>query len=130
MKRMFFPLFTLGLPACLPAAVDLPLDGDADGLLSDAEVTAGTDPANPDSDDDGHLDGAEIAAGTDPLDREDHPYLGGWPMDGHCRNDVVPTGNDEGQIAEQFELPEQHGETLRLHDFCDKTILITSGAFW
>ena len=127
MKRMFFPL--LGLPACLPATVDLPLDGDADGLLSDAEATAGTDPSNPDSDGDGHADGAEVEQATNPLDPEDHPYLGGWRID-DCRNDVAPTGNDEGQIAEQFEIPEQHGETLRLHDFCDRTILLTSGAFW
>ncbi|WP_282133667.1 Ig-like domain-containing protein [Cellulophaga baltica] len=41
-------------------------DCDNDGLTTDQEVAAGTDPDNPDSDNDGLSDGEEIALGTDP----------------------------------------------------------------
>ncbi|WP_405245992.1 VCBS domain-containing protein [Cellulophaga sp. Asnod2-G02] len=41
-------------------------DCDNDGLTTDQEVAAGTDPNNPDSDNDGVSDGEEIALGTDP----------------------------------------------------------------
>ncbi|WP_405413867.1 gliding motility-associated C-terminal domain-containing protein [Maribacter sp. Asnod1-A12] len=44
-------------------------DCDNDGLTTDEETTAGTDPTNSDSDGDGVLDGTEINInGTDPLD--------------------------------------------------------------
>uniref|UniRef100_UPI002633CD05 T9SS type B sorting domain-containing protein n=1 Tax=uncultured Maribacter sp. TaxID=431308 RepID=UPI002633CD05 len=44
-------------------------DCDNDGLTTDEETTAGTDPTNADSDGDGVLDGIEINTnGTDPLD--------------------------------------------------------------
>jgi gliding motility-associated-like protein len=44
------------------------LDCDNDGLTNDQEVTAGTNPFNPDSDGDGVLDGTEVADGTNPTD--------------------------------------------------------------
>jgi len=44
-------------------------DCDNDGLTNEDEVTAGTDPLNPDTDGDGVLDGTEVNVdGTDPLD--------------------------------------------------------------
>ncbi|MDF4222609.1 gliding motility-associated C-terminal domain-containing protein, partial [Maribacter sp. M208] len=44
-------------------------DCDNDGLTTNEEITAGTDPTNADSDGDGVLDGTEINSnGTDPLD--------------------------------------------------------------
>ena len=58
-----------------------PVDTDGDGLSDEDEVTAGTDPANPDSDGDGISDGAEVAAGTDPTDPTD-PGPGGGPGGG------------------------------------------------
>ncbi len=44
------------------------LDCDTDGLTNDEEITAGTDPLNPDSDGDGVLDGTEVLDGTDPTE--------------------------------------------------------------
>ena len=44
------------------------LDCDTDGLTNDEEITAGTDPLNPDSDGDGVLDGTEVADGTNPTE--------------------------------------------------------------
>ena len=105
------------------------LDSDADGLADQDEADWGADPNNPDSDGDGYLDGEEVLGNTDPMDAEDHPYAGGWPIDG-CRNDMDGTGDQIGDIANDFALMDQYGDTLRLHDFCDRTVLLISSAEW
>jgi hypothetical protein len=124
MKNFLLPM-TGVLVGCVPAEVDVPLDLDADGLL-----VGDPDPEDEDADDDGHLDGDEVDAGTDPTDANSHPYKGGWAIDAACKDDIESTGNEVGDIAEDFEGTDQFGETVRLHDFCGKTILLTSGAFW
>ena len=48
-------------------------DLDNDGLSLGAEITAGTDPSNPDSDSDGWNDGDEINLRANPLDAADRP---------------------------------------------------------
>ncbi|MBJ93371.1 MAG: hypothetical protein CMP23_02735 [Rickettsiales bacterium] len=105
------------------------VDSDGDGLSDAEEQQLGTDPWDPDSDGDGHQDEDEVGAGTDPLDSDDHPYSLGWPID-PCRDDIVPTGNDVGQVTGQFELLSQTGETVRLHDFCGQAVFMVSAAFW
>jgi hypothetical protein len=110
---------------------DLTLDSDGDGLTDAEELELGTDPMNSDSDGDGFSDSEEQVAGTGPLDFNDHPYYGGWPMD-DCRNDVESSGSYQvGDIATNFELLDQYGkaERVRLHDFCDQTVLLVSSAF-
>ncbi len=104
-------------------------DTDGDGLDDDTEVELGTDPDVADTDGDDYDDGAEVDGNTDPLDADDYPYAGGWDI-GACRDDLVSTGNAVGDIVEDFELLDQNGETVRLHDFCDRAILIDSGAMW
>ena len=93
------------------------------------EAALGTDPEAADTDGDGYDDGEEVAGNTDPLSALDHPYAGGWPI-GACRHDIVSTGNEVGDIVEDFELLDQYGETVRLHDFCDRQVLLVSAAFW
>ena len=115
--------------ACSPANVDIPLDQDGDGIMSNEEALIGTDPMNPDSDNDGFMDGEELDLGTDPTDDGDRPYLGGWPMDA-CADEIVGEGYDKGQIAPDFELIDQFGDAVRLYDFCDHTVLLASAAFW
>jgi hypothetical protein len=110
--------------------VDMPLDEDQDGLLSDLEAELGTDPDSADSDGDGHSDGVEFDSGTDPLDMDDHPYTGGWPMDTNCDSGFSPTGNDVGDITDGFGGVDQHGDQFDSLDFCGKVILIEYGAFW
>lgn len=104
-------------------------DADGDGLEAWEEDQLGTDPNNADSDGDGHDDGVETDGNTDPLDAEDRPYTGGWAI-GACRDDIESTGDEEGQIANDWSLSDQHGEQVRLHSFCDRTVLLVGAAFW
>ena len=104
-------------------------DSDGDGLSDMDEAMYGTDPDNPDTDGDGFKDGAEVDQNSDPKNGNHFPYTGGWAI-GDCWDDIESTGNEVGQIADQFELIDQHGEQLRLHDFCDRTVLLSSATFW
>ncbi len=82
-----------------------------------------------DDDGDGFTNAEERAGNTDPSDPGDHPYAGGYPIDA-CRWDVDATGNDVGQVADNFKLADQHGEKVRLHDFCDHAVIVVSSAGW
>jgi hypothetical protein len=118
----------LSMFACA-AEVKVDLDEDGDGLLSSEEEVLGTDPTEADSDGDGHTDGDEVAAGFDPLDDDDRPYLGGYEIN-RCEEDVESTGYEIGQVAEDFELMDQHGEMVRLSDFCGQAVVLESSTFW
>lgn len=128
--RAFLP-FTL-LPAlgvgCV-ADVGIDADMDGDGLDQSEEASLGTDPATADSDGDGWTDGDEVGSYTDPLSPDDHPYQNGWKIDS-CRNSVEATGYGEGDVAENFSMLDQFGETVKLHDFCDQVVYIVFAAFW
>ena len=104
-------------------------DTDGDGLGDGDEVAIGTDPLDEDSDGDGYSDGEEFNQGVDPLDEDVHPYAGGWPIDKACKDSVPATGDGLGQVAHDFQAPDQFGETVRLHDFCAKTILLVNGTY-
>ena len=133
LKIFLSPVMKLSLGiflfGCVPKEKAGDKDSDGDGLTNADEAELGTDPENTDSDGDGHDDGVEVSENTDPADANDHPYAGGWAIDA-CRDDIVSTGNEEGEIAEDFSLPDQHGEQVRLHDFCDRTVYLVSAAFW
>lgn len=112
-----------------PSTTTGALDDDGDGLSNAEEEALGSDPDQADSDADGWDDGEEVGGNTDPTDASDHPYTGGWPI-GACRNDLQGTGTAPGEVAPNFELVDQFGDTLRLHDFCDREVLLVSAAFW
>ena len=116
--------------ACSSALVIIDLDTDGDGLMDSMEAEYGTDPLNIDSDLDSYTDFQEIEQGTNPLDPADHPYAGGWTIDVDCRDTVVSTGNDVGEVMEHFEAVDQFGEIVSSYDFCNRTLLLASGAFW
>ena len=103
-------------------------DSDGDGVTNRDESEMGTDPNNPDSDGDGFDDGVEVNGHTDPTDADDHPYEGGWPIDS-CRNDLVPAGMAVGDVINDVELIDQHGESVRIHDFCNRVVLIEHAGF-
>ncbi len=104
-------------------------DLDGDGLSNAQEQALGTDLSRSDTDSDGWDDGEEVASFTDPLSDADHPYTGGWPI-GACRHDIVPEGYGEGDLVAAIELEDQHGETVRIHDFCDRAVLVITAYQW
>lgn len=121
---------TLLLASACIADVTYDVDADGDGLLDSEELDWGTDPGATDSDGDGFTDGDEVAQNTDPADEADKPYQAGWPIDA-CRYDYedAETGTSEGDIAANFALPDQFGETVRLHDFCGQVVLVMGAGF-
>ncbi len=117
--------------ACGPARMQIDLDQDGDGLLSEQERTLGTDPNRADTDGDGFRDGDELAHDppTDPLDGSDHPFVGRWGVD-RCPNQPARTGNTVGEIAHDFGLQDQDDVEARLEHFCGRLVLLVSAAFW
>lgn len=79
-----------------------------------------------DSDGDGFLNSEEAAAGSDPLDAGDIPLTGGWAK-GDC--EVDPSGDAVGEVAADFSATDQFGETIHLHDFCQRSILLEFSGF-
>ena len=98
-------------------------DNDGDGLTNGEEDQLGTDKDKADTDGDGYDDGEEVERYTDPLSANDHPYTGGYPGR-QLPWDVNATGNNPGQVAKNFTLKDAHGEQVRLHDFCDRVVVV------
>ncbi len=99
------------------------VDGDDDKNTDVADL----DPMG-DEDGDGHSNGTEDALGSDPLDASDVPYQGGWRK-GDCRDDVQPSGNGIGEVAENFAMTDQFGDVVNLNDFCDRVVLVEFSGF-
>lgn len=116
--RALLLLGALGTAGCIDADKDEAPSSDAAEAL---------DPTG-DDDGDGFTNSEESAAGSDPLDAADVPYTGGWRK-GACRDEVSPTGNRPGEVAEDFALVDQFGDTVHLHDFCDRVVLIEFSGF-
>ncbi|MFK7926990.1 MAG: hypothetical protein AB8H79_02285 [Myxococcota bacterium] len=130
MRGIVLATALFGLAGCL-TDVDIPLDDDGDGLLSNYEIEIGTDPFDPDSDGDGHSDGKEIDKGFDPLNELSYPYTGNYNVDVGCRDEPhEATGNNVGDITGEFAGTDQHGDRFASLDFCGKVILLETGAFW
>ncbi|MGC6510213.1 MAG: hypothetical protein ACON4U_17470 [Myxococcota bacterium] len=81
-----------------------------------------------DEDEDGWTNGEELDQGTDPFNAYDVPYIGGWKKDS-CRDEIDPTGNGIGDVAEDFGLVDQFGDRVSLHDFCNRVVLIEFAGF-
>jgi len=105
------------------------VDSDGDGLSDAEEEELGLDPDRVDSDGDGFDDGVELAENADPTDPTHHPYAGGYGIDA-CWADIQPTGDAVGQVTNDFALMDQHGEDVRLHDFCGRQVLLVTSAMW
>ncbi len=113
----------------MAAEVNVPLDLDGVGLLSDLEEGLGTDPDDPDSDGDEWTDGEEVDLNTDPMDSNSKPYHGGYDIDA-CQNDISATGDTINKVTDNFSLSDQYGDKVELYDFCGKVVLLVGGAFW
>ncbi len=88
----------------------------------------GLDPAG-DEDGDGYTNADEDTAGSDPYDATDVPYVGGWRKSIECNDDIEATGNEVGQVAFDFELEDQYGDMVSLHDFCGRVVLVEFAGF-
>ena len=82
-----------------------------------------------DKDQDSYFDDQETEGNTDPNDPADHPSPRGWPIDA-CRHSLSETGNSVGETTANFELEDQDGTMVSLHDFCDQAVLLVGAAFW
>jgi hypothetical protein len=141
LSSALLPAALLLAPACVDVDAELDelingggvdLDSDGDGITDREEAELGTDPRSTDSDGDGWLDADELDSYTDPTDAADKPYQGGWPI-GACRydfEDAAPATPAVGQVAPNFVLNDQFGDAVRLHDFCEQTVLFVTGAEW
>lgn len=131
MRTLSLPiaLFLVSTVGCMAADENVPLDLDADGLLSDIEAELGTDPNDPDSDGDEWTDGDEYDQNTDPTDSGSKPYHGGYQIDA-CRDDITASGDTLNKVTANFALSDQYGDTVSLYDFCGKVVLLVGGAFW
>jgi hypothetical protein len=97
-------------------------EADADGLFS-ASPSLGA-PACGKS-----MQLLDVASCTLSAPLELSGYRGGWPVDS-CAADMVGTGDGLGEVAHDFALLDQHGDTVRLHDFCNHTVVLMSIAAW
>ena len=97
-------------------------------LLLTACTDKGPDP-EADLDGDSYSNQQEWDGGSDPEDPDDIPYKGGWGKDMDCRFDMEPTGNAVGEIADNFALTDQFGDTVNLQDFCGRPLLLELTAF-
>ncbi len=70
-----------------------------------------------------------LSGGDDKGGSTASPYEGGWTV-GACRDDIEAEGNAVGQVANDFALPDQFGDTVHLHDFCDRVVWLVFAAFW
>ena len=106
-------------------------DSDGNGLGDSWEQERDLDPDSDDTDGDGYSDYDEVWGHTDPSDAADRPYVGGWERgpipDGLADAGV---GGEVGRVAPDFELTDQHGDSVRLWSFYGKVLLVESGAEW
>jgi len=110
MKRFVFLSLALGVTvACAPAPIDVSFDEDGAVNLSPG--------------DNGGDDG-------DPTSEWEFYEGGGWHKADGCQDDLSATGNEVGDITADAEMTDQFGDTVRLYDFCDRAVLLVSGAFW
>ncbi len=101
----------------------------AGGNTGGGNTGGGSTNPNGDDDGDGYSNSEEAAAGSNPADSADVPYAGGWVKDAACRDSIIATGNDEGEIAEDFALIDQYGDEVHLHDFCGRVVLLEFAGF-
>ncbi len=117
---------TVSVPllACLLACGD---KADTDSSPTTPQTPA--DEADSDSDSDSDTDADADADADADTDADTDAYAGGWPTDA-CADAMVGTGNEVGDIAEDWLLTDQYGEQISLHDFCDHAVLLVGSAFW
>jgi len=116
--------------------------GDGGGGDGGAVGEPGEDP-----DGDGYTNAEEESAGTNPNYAYSHPYTGDYRV-GYCNNRPNPTGPTKrqnysdgevdmdyytyqrGDVAENFTMRDQYGESVDLYSFCGKHVMVVVSAGW
>ena len=101
-------------PACAPTVDTAEPDVDTD---SDTDTDTDTD-SDTDTDTDSDTDADTLPS-----------YTGGYNV-APCDGGVSSTGYSVGDVAMDFQLMDQHGEYVRLSDFCENSVLLVAAAFW
>lgn len=114
-------MFVLG--GCVPTV-------DADGYRSGGVTKDDTGAVDTGTADSGGTDTGSTDTGSGGTDPSPDRYAeGGWTI-GACADSVRATGNRVGQVASDFALTDQFGETVHLYDFCDRAVWLVFAAFW
>lgn len=117
MSRLFPTILSAALlTACGPTAYDPAIHGSFDDGVSDDDDTELSDTGGLSDDD--SAEGSQTPPADDP------------PEPVHCSETLVPTGHGVGQVAHDFTLTDQSGQSFRLYDHCDKTVLLVGSAMW
>ena len=101
-----------------------------------------------DPDGDGHTNAEEQDAGTNPNYEYSHPYTGDYRV-GYCSKRPDPTGPtkaqtysdgdgfsydywsyQQGDVAENFTMVDQHGEAVDLYSFCGTHVMLVVASGW
>ncbi len=111
-------------------------DVDEDLLSDNFELAIGTNPEIADSDGDGYTDAEEWLRYYNPMDAEDHPseesdYVR-FPSPHNIPDGdgIDSNGWDVGDISNNWQAEDQHGELVDLHDFYGQVVLIDVAAEW
>lgn len=106
------------------------------GSGSGGTTGGGSGSSSRDTDGDGQPDGDELAQGTDPLDYYDRAYTGGYNV-ASCGTSIpsgtAPSGSSTyqvGDIVENFQFTDIHGEDVDLYSFCDNHVMLVFSAMW
>ena len=100
------------------------------GVAKDDTGAVDTGAADSGDTDTGSTDTGSTDTGSGGTDTAPDRYAeGGWTI-GACADSVRSTGNRVGQVASDFALTNQFGETVHLHDFCDRAVWLVFAAFW
>ena len=103
-------------------------DLDGDGLDDCTEEELGTDPESPDSDGDGITDADEIDCVSDPMDADEMCYACGWEH--NDPGDLASTGEEYGDVMDNFALVDQCGEMVDMWDFHGEYHVLYMTAAW
>ena len=106
-------------------------DGGDGGGGGDDDGGDGGDGGGDDGGDNGgdNDDGIADDGSDDDVGPEPHEYIGGYPSN-PCDTVPTATGYGVGDISPDFALVDQHGEEVRLSDFCGSVVLLDTSAYW
>ena len=111
---------------------------------NDSMGAIGVDENIADDDGDGFTNAEEEEMGTDPDSQYSRPYTGGYNVGvcdelpaatgptgtGENRNGVQWAAYQEGDVADNWTMMDQHGEEVDLYSFCGKHVMLAISAGW